>query len=227
VLHPVGDLAAAVYWRRRLLVLVAVLGVVGGSGGAVLALTNRAGRTAVAEAGSTAARALPGSPALERVVPSPAGGRTPGSSTTSPSAAGGSAAAPAPVAGGPCADAMLSLAVRAPASATVGGAPTFELVVTNTSSVPCVRPVDKSLQELVLLDAAGNRVWDSRDCSPGTSSDTRTLGPGEAVTLSVPWAGGTSEPTCTAPRKAPPAGGYVLRGRLDTLTSSDVPFTLL
>jgi hypothetical protein len=86
--------------------------------------------------------------------------------------------------------------------------------------------VDKGVQEMLLLDAAGNRVWGSSDCSPGTSSDTRTLAPGEVVSFPVLWAGLTSEPTCTAKRVTPPAGAYVLRGRLDTLTGPDTPITL-
>ena len=32
VWHPVGDLPARVYWRRRLVVLVVLIGVVGGGG---------------------------------------------------------------------------------------------------------------------------------------------------------------------------------------------------
>ena len=76
---------------------------------------------------------------------------------------------------------MLGVAVRAPPSAAVGSKPTFTLVVTNSSPVPCVRALDKGLQELVLLDAAGHRVWGSNDCFPEASSDRRTLAPGEAV----------------------------------------------
>jgi hypothetical protein len=121
---------------------------------------------------------------------------------------------------------MIGLAARAPATVPVGSEPTFELVVTNVSAVPCVRALDKELQELVLLDAAGHRVWGSNDCFPETAADPRTLAPGESVSLPVLWSGLTSEPTCTAPRVAPKAGSYVLRGRLDTLTGPDTPITL-
>jgi hypothetical protein len=121
---------------------------------------------------------------------------------------------------------MLRLDVRAPASASAAGKPTFALVVTNVSPVPCVRAVDKRLQELVLLDPAGTRVWGSNDCSPETSHDERTLAPGESVSFQVLWSGLTSEPTCTAARVAPHPGSYILRGRLDTLTGPDSPITL-
>ena len=56
-------------------------------------------------------------------------------------------------------------------------------MVTNTSAVPCTRSLDNGLQEVVLLDAAGTRVWGSNDCFPEVSSDPRTLAPGEAVAL--------------------------------------------
>ena len=133
---------------------------------------------------------------------------------------------PGPVAGGPCTDDMIGLQVRTPGAATVGSKPTFELLITNGSAVPCVRALDKGLQELTLFDLSGNRIWGSNDCFPEASSDLRTLAPGEVVTIPLVWGGLTSEPTCTAARVAPPAGNYVVRGRLDAKVSPDVPFTL-
>jgi hypothetical protein len=218
VLHPVGPLRAAVYWRRRVLVLTLLLSVLGGGGWLASTLLGRhpAGRTVTAAA--TSARTEPLRPVLEQVVPSLAGVQTP-ADITAP-------AAPGPVAGGPCSDAMLGLQLRAPASAAVGSKPTFELVVTNTSPVPCVRALDVGLREIVLLDAAGNRIWGSADCAAAGTSDIRTLAPAEVVSFPVVWSGLTSEPTCTAARVNPPAGAYTLRGRLHTLTSPDVPLQL-
>src|SRR3712207_3087989 len=118
------------------------------------------------------------------------------------------------------------LEVRGPGSVPVGGKPTFELVVTNVSSVPCVRVLDEGLQEIVMSDAAGNRVWGSNDCFPGNSSDTRTLAPGESVAFPLVWGGLTSEPSCTAARTAPAPGQYALRGRLGTKVSADASLTL-
>jgi len=121
---------------------------------------------------------------------------------------------------------MLTLEVRAPASAALGSKPTFELAVANVSAVPCVRALDKGLQEIVMVDAAGTRVWGSNDCFPEASSELRTLAPGEVVTLPLVWSGLRSEPTCTAERTTPAPGTYVLRGRLDTKVSPDVSITL-
>ena len=89
-----------------------------------------------------------------------------------------------------------------------------------------MRALDKQLQELVMVDAAGARVWGSNDCFPESSDDERTLAPGEPVVVPLTWGGLTSEPTCTAPRVTPAPGDYVLRGRLDTKVSGDAPLQL-
>ena len=222
MLHPVGDLPAAVYWRRRLMVLAVLLAVLGGIGWLGLALVRADGGETTAASSS---RSPTRPPALERVVPSVSAVSTPTPpvpAEVTPSAV--SPAAPAP--GSPCTDDMISLEVRAPATVALGSKPTFELLVTNVAAVPCVRALDKGLQELQLFDSAGARIWGSNDCFPEVSADTRTLGPGETVTFPVVWGGLTSEPTCTAGRDDPAPGSYLLRGRLDTKISPDVPLTL-
>ncbi|WP_448625611.1 MucR family transcriptional regulator [Geodermatophilus sp. URMC 64] len=230
MLHPVGPLPAAVYWRRRALALTLVLSVLGGGGWTGWAVAT--GR--ITDATATASSTRPAGtsiavPALERVLPSLASVRTPTVATTTapPAEETPPPAPPPPAPGGPCTDDMIGLEVRTPGSAPVGGKPTFELAVTNTSPVPCVRALDKQLQELVLLDGAGARVWGSNDCFPEISSDLRTLAPGEVVTFPVVWGGLSSEPTCTAPRAPLAPGAYVVRGRLDTAVSPDAPFTIL
>ena len=223
MLHPVGPLPAAVYWRRRLLVLLLLLAVLGGGGWLTsAALSGGSGETTAAAATTGASTATGEPPALTQVVPSLASVRTP---TPPPEpAAEPTPASPAP--GDPCGDDMIELEVRGPGSVAVGGKPTFELVVTNVSTVPCVRVLDEGLQEIVMFDAAGNRVWGSNDCFPENSSDTRTLAPGESVAFPLTWGGLTSEPSCTAERTTPAPGQYVLRGRLDTKTSADTAITL-
>ena len=226
MLHPVGPLPAAVYWRRRLVVLALLLAVLAGL--AWLTVSLLAGRSESGSA-SVSGTAQPSElPALERVVPPVSTFRAPGTTTVTPPVVQPPVevkpAAPAP--GGPCPDEVLDLEVRTPGRAAVGSKPTFELVVVNTASVPCVRALDKQLQELVMVDAAGARVWGSNDCFPETSDDSRTLAPGETVVFPVVWGGLTSEPTCTAPRNPPAPGSYLVRGRLDTVVSGDAPLTL-
>jgi hypothetical protein len=224
VLHPVGPLPAGVYWRRRLVVLLVLLALLAGVGW--LGWTLWTGRAAGSEAaGTTTGGTRTEIPRLEQVVPSLAGVRTP----TPPSGPVTPPAPPTPAGprpGSPCTDDMIGLAVRAPAEIAVGSKPTLELVVTNTSAVPCRRALDKGLQEIVLLDGAGRRIWGSNDCFPEQSTDTRTLAPGEAVALPIVWGGRTSEPTCTAARTLPGPGAYLLRGRLGTKVSADAPTSL-
>jgi hypothetical protein len=227
VLHPVGELPAAVYWRRRLMVLALLVAVLAGAGWLGLVLVSRQDGDATAGAATSSARSPARQPALERVVPSVASVSAP-TPPEAPAAEALPAAAtpPAPAPGDPCTDDMISLEVRTPPAIALGSKPTFELVVANVSAVPCVRTFDKGLQELVLLDSAGTRVWGSNDCFPEASTDSRSLAPGEIVAFPVVWGGLTSEPTCTAARATPAAGAYVLRGRLDTKISPDVPLTL-
>ncbi|WP_324275876.1 MucR family transcriptional regulator [Blastococcus brunescens] len=221
--HPVGELPARVYWRRRVVVLAVVLALLGGVGWLAFSLLSARDGGASASDG---AEAVP-EPALERVVPSLTAVATPDPPPVAETVAEPPVAAPDPVPGGPCTDDMITLEVRTPGSVPVGSKPTFELAVANVAAVPCVRALDKGLQEIVMLDSAGNRVWGSNDCFPEASSDPRTLAPGEVVTVPLVWGGLTSEPTCSAPRVNPPPGSYLLRARLDTKVSPDATLTLV
>jgi hypothetical protein len=222
VLHPVGKLPTAVYWRRRAILLVLLLAVL--AGGAWLAVTLVSSRDSAS--GASSASGPRPVPSLERVVPSLEAVATPTPPVLPTGAVAATTAAPAPVPGGPCTDDMIGLEVHTPGTASVASKPTFELLVANVSAVPCVRALDKGLQELLLYDASGNRIWGSNDCFPEVSSDPRTLQPGEVVTIPVVWSGLTSEPTCTVARANPGPGNYVVRGRLDTKTAPDAPLTL-
>jgi hypothetical protein len=225
VWHPVGPLPASVYWRRRLVVLSVLLAVAGGATWLTLVLL-------AARAGDSTTTAAPSShvrvPALERIVPSPPTIvlPSPPGAAVAAAAALATPAAPVPAPGDPCTDDLIGLEVRGPGTAAVGDKPTFELVVTNVSAVPCVRPLDKGLQEVQLYDTAGTRLWGSNDCFPEVSSDLRALAPGEAVSFPVIWGGRTSEPSCSAPRGAPAPGSYTLVGRLDTKLTAPAPLTL-
>ena len=205
VLHPVGPLPAAVYWRRRALVLTLLLSVLGGGGWVGYDLLTRPAETVVAS--SSAPLRPPPSPALEQVTPAVADVLLPPRY-------------------GRCPDAAITVRVTAPLSVPAGAPATFQLVVTNTSAAPCLRALDRGLQEVALLDAAGSRVWDSNDCVPLTGSDDRTLAPRQPVSFPVAWKGLTSDPHCTAAPSAPAPGAYVLRARLDTVAAPGIPLSL-
>jgi hypothetical protein len=236
VLHPLGPLPAVVYWRRRLLVLGCAVGVLGGGGWLGVAVATGSPDDDRAVTVAAGEGPLP-APALDQVVPSLAAVQLP---TTAPTAEPDDPAEPvgepqaeqeqvevSPADGGPCSNDMIAVEVRpTPASAPVGSKPTFDLVVTNVSPVSCVRALDKGLQEILMVDASGARVWGSNDCFPEATTDPRTLQAGESVTFPVLWGGLSSTPGCTTERVPPPPGSYSLRGRLDTATSPDAAFTL-
>lgn len=203
MLHPVGKLPAAVYWRRRALVLLVLLSVVGG-GGWLAATGLGHWRANVATASATSPTTVP---ALDQVVPSPAGLQAAASAV-------------------PCSDGMIGVSVQAATRAAVGARVSLKLVVANTSATPCLQALDQTLQEIVLLDAQGTRVWGSDDCTTESGHASRTLTPGEAVSIPVDWDGRTSAPTCSGARVPPPPGQYVLRGRLGTKVSADSALTL-
>jgi hypothetical protein len=174
VLHPVGELPAAVYWRRRLMVLTLLLAVLAGAGWLGFFLVTQQDSDAAAAAATSSARSPARTPALERVVPSVASVSAPTPPEVLAAEALPSAAPPpAPAAGDPCTDDMISLEVRTPPTVAPGSKPTFELLVANVSAVPCVRTLDKGLQELQLFDSAGTRVWGSNDCFPEFTTDSR------------------------------------------------------
>jgi hypothetical protein len=153
VLHPVGPLPAAVYWRRRLLLLVLLVAVLGGGGWLSVALLSGSEGAASAADGTSEAAASSSAepPALDRVVPSLAGVQTPTPPPTAAPVAPAPPAAPVQEAGAPCSDDVVALEVRTPGTVASGARPAFELVVTNTATVPCTRVLDAQLQEMVLI----------------------------------------------------------------------------
>ena len=100
------------------------------------------------------------------------------------------------------------MATNKPAYAA-GEKPVLILSVVNKSTAACIRDLDAVGQELLVFDAAGNRLWSSNDCYPEKSNDTKTLAAGQKIDFSVTWSGKVSEPTCTAPRPKLGSGTYV------------------
>jgi hypothetical protein len=224
-----------VYWRRRVLVLALLVSLLGGGGWTGWAAAT--GRLPVhLSAAQPPATDPVAEPSLAGVLPSLAGVRVPvvppaaGSAPAAglvPVPAAATTAAPGAAATAPrCTDDATGLVLAAPGSATAGGASALTLTVVNTSAQPCVRDLGGAEAEVVLLDAAGARLWSSADCAPATPAAPRLLAAGEQVALPVTWDGRTSAVGCAGTRVAVPAGGYVLRARLGTRTAADVPLTL-
>lgn len=128
----------------------------------------------------------------------------------------------------PCTNAMLTVGSEIDRPQyKVGEKPVLRLVITNTSSQPCVRDLDSARQEIVVWNSNQTaKVWSSNDCVNASSTDLRTLVPGQPVAFAVTWAGRTSTPGCAQPRTVVPAGSYRVLTRLDDIISKPTLFTL-
>lgn len=211
----VGPLPAAVYWRRRAVVLVSLAIVVlivsyacGGpssSGASNLAATNSPDPTVTSTE--------PPHPFVPSTTPSP----TPTAFSLVTSAASGS-----------CTDDEIELTATAE-TGTVAARQVVAvtLKVKNISERTCSRDVGADAQELRLQDASGI-VWSSDDCNPRHGVDLRSYPPGKQDTFTLTWTGlrsrsGTGAPECSG-TSYPLAGVYDLVARLDKKFSA--PFSL-
>jgi hypothetical protein len=214
----VGPLPAAVYWRRRALVL-GVLGLF--IVGIVYMFTGGPSAGTGAPPGST------GTPAA-----SPTGevSATPGPST-SPTPITSQFTPPAGLTG-PCTDSEIELTARpSPADPLVGEMSKFELIVRSVSTRTCVRNVGSIPQELRLMQD-DRIVWSSDDCRPEGFQDynrDEQLAPGTEMPFFIWWEGyrtrdGIGEHTCerSATTTVGP-GAYVLVARLGTKLSEPSP----
>jgi hypothetical protein len=133
---------------------------------------------------------------------------------------------PTPAPPVPCTNDMI--AVRAEGMGPehrVGDRMVLGLVVSNSSTQPCVRDLDPVRQEIVVWSADGSqRLWSSNDCSSAKGADLRTLVPGEPLSFTVRWAGRTSAPGCPERRDVVPAGEYRLLTRVDDVISPPTQF---
>ena len=178
----VGPLPAAVYWRRRGVVLVGLAMITliiwyafsGPDGNA-----NTTAAPTSSESGSTP------SPSATGIAPTP--------TTASPTAS----AFTLPVVGatGPCTDAEIEVtATAAPAEVTRSDTETvvFTIKIKNTSSRTCVRDIGADVQELRLKEG-DTIIWSSDDCGANHGQDLKQFTPGLEFSFS-PRVAGRSQP---------------------------------
>ncbi|MFI7542970.1 adhesin [Actinoplanes sp. NPDC049599] len=246
----VGPLPAAVYWRRRAVVLGALLlGVivlfVSCSGGDDKDSKRGTGASSQAPIMPTSASATPedepsftdpGPGAGNPSLPEP-GDLTASGAGTGPTADGDpddgtqdgtSDTNVNAAAAGTCTDAEMSV-TPVPAATTVRrGAPlAVRLKIKNISARTCSRDVGADLQELYIGQGA-SRVWSSDTCSTVKGSEVRSFPPNGEREYNVTWNGKQAN-KCTAglaTGTAPPAGQYEMRFRLGAKISAPVAVTI-
>jgi hypothetical protein len=217
----VGPLPPAVYWRRRALVLGALLATVflliyscgGKKSGAT---DNEGGRPSTKP--STTASGKPLTPLVGS-----------GGPTSAPPASTGpsEAAPPAASLSGACTDAELEVAVSTEGNKTeyvAGAFVRIHLKIKNVSTRTCTRDVGGTPQELRIMQGT-KQLWSSDDCDSSGGSNIRTLAPGQELNeFSFNW-NGTESTNCQT-RPVPPPGTYQLTGRVGTKWSEPVTLTL-
>jgi hypothetical protein len=245
----VGPLPSAVYWRRRAVVLGAVLL------GIIVLFVSCSGDDKKDPSGQGAASSqyptpAPGNsspgPEPSFLDPAPGGNEpslpAPGDLQPQPSREDDATTSGLPTLGsgtgqnsnvtvpadGSCADAEMSV-TPIPAATTVKRGATLDLSlkVKNTGKRTCARDVGADPQELYIVLGA-RRYWSSDTCSTVKGSDVRQFRPGDERTYQVTWNGRQSS-TCAggvASGPNPPPGQFQLLARLGTLVSSPVALTI-
>jgi hypothetical protein len=236
----VGPLPAAVYWRRRAVVLGALLlGVIvlfvscsgggddtAGKRGTGVSSQQPSPSTAASEPEEEASFSDPGPGAGNPPLPDPSevtgsGDGTGPDDDTDDGTSDTNVTVPA---SGLCTDAEMSV-TPVPAAATVrrGATVAIRLKIKNISGRTCSRDVGADLQELYIEQGA-EKVWSSDTCGNAKGSDVRVFAPSGERIYDVTWNGKQSN-RCTAglaTGTAPPVGQYVVRGRLGSKVSAPV-----
>jgi hypothetical protein len=210
----VGPLPAAVYWRRRAVVLVGLAMVT-----LVISYACGGPDTVAGAQGSPSpspTSLASSAPLLHPFVP------------TTPAAT--AFTLPTTAVTGPCADDEIALVAKAGATEV---APLTPLDVTiqikNIGSRTCIRDIGADMQELRLVDATSTVMWSSDDCNPNRGHDQHNFAPGKQVSYTLTWSGrrsrtGTGDHTCGPSAPAPASAVYQLVARLDQKVSA--PFTV-
>jgi hypothetical protein len=223
--HPVGSQPSGVYWRRRLVLLAAVVLVIALIWLTAAAVLDKGGDKPSAGAAShpptSATHAPPASASSTPAQPSTSAPATPTSTApatqTSPSSPTSAPAQTTPVVQATpaaCVPSQLTLqAVAAQQTYAVGDQPVLALRVTNTGTAPCVQDVADSQIELRVYNGA-SRVWGSHDCVIEPGVNQKVLMPNTPATFTVQWTGLSSQPKCAGTRQRVGAGTYTLYAAL-------------
>jgi hypothetical protein len=220
----VGPLSPSVYWRRRAVVVGAVLAVV-----LILAYSCSGGEEPKKKPGAapTGEASQPGTGETQSqptlITPNasdpssgqPAGNPGPDAGVTGEGATGDQ-----------CTDAEMSVVSAAESTSVRQGVPTkFYIRIKNISTRTCSRDVGAQAQELYLMQN-GTKQWSSDACgNTGGNSDVRVLPPNIEREYYQFWNGQATAQGCTNPQMLP-KGTYELRGRLGQKVSEPVTVTI-
>ncbi|NYD78214.1 hypothetical protein [Arthrobacter cupressi] len=198
--------SAAVYRRRRLVVFISLL--------IVLGLVTAG---AVAIASSLTGKAGPATQATNSPQPQDSQTAAPGvSGTASPSAKA------TPV----CDLNLVTVAASTDAGSYAAGKnPVLGMKVTNGGSTPCQVNVGTSQMEFQVTSGA-DRIFSSRDCQATSEDLVKTILPGKSETANFVWQRNRTTEGCSVVNAKPGAGTYVFTASLGNKVSPKAVFQL-
>ncbi len=200
----------AVYRRRRLFVVVALLMVVG-----------------LAFGGFAAAGAFNGT---EQVSSNsgPAAGATATAPGASPSAAPSSNPTPTPTPTPTCNQNLVTVSASTDKAAYgPDEKPLLSLKVTNGGTMPCDVNIGTSQMEFLVTSGA-DRIFSSKDCQAKSEDLVKTIPPGASETANFPWAQNRTLEGCQPVASKPGRGGayYIFTAKLGSKASPKAVFQL-
>ena len=218
-----GPLPAAVYWRRRGVVLVGLAMVVLVVFYACSGPAGNAG-TDQPDAGQNPSVTLTATATVTATATS-----TASSPTTTPSPTASAFTLPVAGATGPCTDAEMEVTATAATGEVTRGQPVvFTIKIKNISSRTCVRDIGADEQELMLKSATVT-IWSSDDCDANHGHTDQSFAPGHEVSYPFTWKGyrsrsGDNAVDCSASAALiPSADSYQVVARLDQKFSTPFP----
>lgn len=209
-MNPVGDKPPNVYWRRRVVVLVALVVVIGLVVWLVKSLLGAVGG---------------GDPVTSQTQPPASTAVATASATADPSA---SASASTPAADGSAACATQAVAVTATSAAKtvkVGTATKIGMTIENTGADKCTLDAGSANLELV-ISSGSERIWSSDDCQKSAENRPTVVDPGAKLQSEVPWDVVRSAQGCPSSQAALKAGTYQLTAKVGDIDSAPLTFTV-
>lgn len=206
LLHPVGPEPPEVYWRRRLLVGLAI----------VVALIIIVVMFWPGDSEPSANPVASGSPS--------------GTPSASPSASqsGSASASPSPSASATtdCADSDIKVTAETPKDSYASGTPIqFLMMIQNVSDHPCNRNVGPRVN-FFKVTSGGQNAWNSDDCNPGGRDQIVSIPKGGAYKASATWDQLLSQSGCPSGLGKAQPGSYSVTAHNVNVASQPVNFSI-
>ncbi|WP_432563155.1 RodZ family helix-turn-helix domain-containing protein [Kineococcus sp. SYSU DK003] len=213
VLHPVGPEGRGTYWRRRLVVLLALVAVVVLAAVGIRALTSS--EDAAAQQPTKLDPSQVASPDQSPTDdPTDPTGSPTGTSSASPTETGSV---------GPCQASALSVTLTSNTTTYGPGAtPRLVLTVENTSESTCSAEIGSAVRTFTVTDEAGSQVWSSEDCQSETASQVYDLEPGTSRSMAVTWSRQRSAAGCPDGQEMVGNGNYTVDASWDGVSAEPV-----